>query len=69
MADYPAGLRLPATQIRDERLKIASELLSLTLKETALLPTRQQEDVREAVKRLQRVQQWCRAHTSGGTTV
>jgi hypothetical protein len=63
MADYPAGLRLPATQVRDERLQIAAEMLALTLKEAALLPTRQQEDVREAVKRLQAVQHWCKAHT------
>jgi hypothetical protein len=63
--DY-AGLRIPATQVRDERLKIATEMLTLTLRETALLPARQQEDVREAVKRLQAVQEWCKAHHSSG---
>ena len=65
--DHPGGLRLPATTVRDERLKIASELLALTLRDTALLPTRQQEDVREAVKRLQAVRQWCQTHRGGGT--
>jgi hypothetical protein len=62
MHEKPAGLRLPATQIRDERLRIASEMLALTLRDTALLPVRQQERVREAVKALQAVQQWCRDH-------
>jgi len=63
MGEKYVGRRLPAPQIRDERLKMASELLALTLRETALLPTRQQEDVREAVKRLQAVQRWCKDHT------
>jgi hypothetical protein len=66
MHEKPAGLRLPATQIRDERLRIASELLALTLRDTALLPVRQQERVREAVKALQAVQQWCKTHHGGG---
>jgi hypothetical protein len=63
MSEKYGGLRLPATQVRDERLRIAADMLALTLKETAVLPTRQQEDVREAVKRLQAVQHWCKAHT------
>jgi hypothetical protein len=63
MAEKYGGLRLPATQVRDERLRIASEMLALTLKDTALLPVRQQERVREAVKALQAVRQWCRDHT------
>jgi hypothetical protein len=66
MSDDHAGLRLPATQVRDARLQIASEMLSLTLKDTALLPVRQQQQVRQAVKALHEVQQWCKIHSAGG---
>jgi hypothetical protein len=59
--DY-AGLRMPATQVRDARLQIAAEMLSLTLRDTALLPVRQQQQVREVVKALREVQQWCKTH-------
>jgi hypothetical protein len=61
----PAGLRLPARQVRDERLRVSMDLLQLMLRDIAVLPTRQQEDVREAVKRLQRVQQWCQCPWTG----
>jgi hypothetical protein len=64
MRDEHAGLRLPATQVRDERLRIASEMLALTLKETALLPVRQQEQVRLAMRALVDVQTWCKAHSN-----
>jgi hypothetical protein len=67
MSDNHAGLRLPATQVRDARLRIASEMLALTLKDTALLPVRQQQQVRQAVKALHEVQQWGKAHSVGGT--
>jgi hypothetical protein len=67
MSDDCAGLRMPATQVRDERLRIAAEMLSLTLKDTALLPVRQQQQVRQAVKALHEVQQWCKMHSGGGT--
>jgi hypothetical protein len=67
MSDDHAGLRMPATQVRDERLRIAAEMLSLTLKDTALLPVRQQQPVRQAVKALHEVQQWGKAHSVGGT--
>jgi hypothetical protein len=66
MADDHAGLRLPATQVRDARLQIAAEMLSLTLKDTALLPVRQQQQVRQAVKALHEVQRWCKIHSGGG---
>ncbi len=62
MSDDQAGLRLPTTKVRDERLRIASEMLALTLKDLALLPVKQQQYVRQAVRALQEVQQWCRAH-------
>ena len=65
--DEHAGLRMPQAQIRDERLRIASEMLALTLKDTALLPVRQQQQVRQAVKALHEVQQWCKIHRGGGT--
>ena len=32
MSDDYAGLRMPQAQVRDERLRIASEMLALTLK-------------------------------------
>ena len=56
------GLRLPASKVRDERIRVASELLALTLKDLALLPVKQQQYVREAVRALQQVQQWCKTH-------
>ena len=62
MSDDHAGLRIPSAKVRDERLRIASEMLALTLRDTALLPVRQQQQVRQAVRALQEVQQWCRSH-------
>jgi hypothetical protein len=58
--------RLPPQQIRDERLKVSVDMLRLALKDVGTLPTRQQEDVREAVRRLQRVQAWCATHPGMG---
>lgn len=59
---HPAGWRMPAATIRDQRLKLASDMLALTLRDVATMPTPQQEAVREAVKHLQRVQAWCQSH-------
>jgi len=64
-AHHPPGWRMPAQQIRDGRLKMILEVLQLMLRDIAGLPVMQQEDVREAVLRLQRVQQWCRHHAPG----
>jgi hypothetical protein len=64
MSDEHAGLRMSQAQVRDARLQIAAEMLSLTLKDTALLPVRQQQQVRQAVKALHEVQQWCKTHKS-----
>jgi hypothetical protein len=63
--DY-AGHRLPRHQVRDARLQIAADMLSLTLKDTALLPVRQQQQVRLAVQALHEVREWCRSHSGGG---
>jgi hypothetical protein len=52
-------------QVRDERLKIASELLALNIHETALLPVAQQEKLRIAMRCLTDVQTWCRHHQGG----
>jgi hypothetical protein len=41
-------------------------MLMLSLRDAATLPTAQQCDLREAVKRLQAVQAWCRLHQAGG---
>jgi hypothetical protein len=60
--DTSVGLRLSPRQVRDERLRIASDMLALTLRDAAGMPVPQQEDLREAVKRLQRVQAWCSEH-------
>jgi hypothetical protein len=54
--------RLDPQQIRNERIKIASDLLALTLRDVAVLPVAQQQRVRQAVKALVEVQQWCLAH-------
>jgi|SoiMethySBSTD1v2_1073268.scaffolds.fasta_scaffold585596_1 hypothetical protein len=62
---YPGGFRLPASQVLDERLRIASDMLLLALRDTAVLPTPQQEQVRRAVKALQAVQAWCKRHAGG----
>ena len=62
----PGGLRLPPDQVRNKRLELATDLLSLALRDVATLPTRQQERVRVAVRELQAVQQCCRAHQEGG---
>jgi hypothetical protein len=61
----PPGLRLPANQVLDERLRIAADMLLLSLRDAALLPTGQQEALREAVTRLQAVQQWVKRHANG----
>ena len=53
-------------QARDERFKIATELLALNLREAATWPTRQQEQLRLAMKALTDVQQWCKRHGPGG---
>jgi hypothetical protein len=55
--------RMDPQQVRNERLKIARELLALTLRDVAVLPTRQQEQVRQAMRNLTDVQQWCRTHS------
>jgi hypothetical protein len=57
--------RMDPQQVRNERLKIASDLLALTLRDIAVLPTRQQEQVRQAMRNLVEVQQWCRDHAPG----
>ena len=62
---YPGGFRLPAPQVLDERLKIASDMLLLSLRDAAGLPTGQQEALREAVTRLQAVQAWVKLHANG----
>jgi hypothetical protein len=51
--------------VRDERLKMSVDMLQLALKDVATLPTTQQQHVREAVRRLQAVQQWCKTHAAG----
>jgi hypothetical protein len=58
--------RMDPHQIRNERLRIASDLLALALRDVAVLPTKQQEQVRLAMKALVDVQQWCKAHRPGG---
>lgn len=58
--------RMDPYQIRDERLKVSVDMLALTLKDIALLPTKQQEQVRLAMRALIDVQQWCKRHASGG---
>jgi hypothetical protein len=54
---------MPAQKIREGRITVSLELLQLALRDIAGLPAMQQEDVREAVKRLQSVQEWCKAHS------
>ena len=64
-SEYAGGLRLPAPQVLDERLRIASDMLALTLRDAAGLPTGQQDALREAVTRLQAVQAWVKLHANG----
>jgi hypothetical protein len=64
-AERAGGLRLPASTVLAERLRIASDMLSLTLKEAVLLPVREQEQVRLAVRALQEVQAWVKLHANG----
>ena len=64
-SEYAGGLRLPAPQVLTERIKIATDMLVLALRETALLPVREQEQVRLAVRALQEVQAWCKRHAQG----
>ena len=61
-SESPAGLRLSAVRVRDERLSVAVTMLALMLKDTALLPVAQQQDVRTAWRALQAVQAWCKHH-------
>jgi hypothetical protein len=56
------GMRQPPEWVRDQRLQLATDMLALALRDVAVLPTRQQEQVRLAMKALVDVQQWCRAH-------
>jgi hypothetical protein len=56
--------RLDPHQVRNERLKLASDMLALTLRDIALLPTKQQQ-VRLAMRALTDVQQWCKTHAAG----
>jgi hypothetical protein len=58
----PGGLRLPPEQVRNKRLELATDMLALTLKEVGLLPVKQQEQVRAAMRNLTDVQQWCQRH-------
>jgi hypothetical protein len=60
--------RLPASQIRDERLKLVTDVLALTLRDVATLPVPQQKQVCLAMKALTDVQQWCRAHAHNPLT-
>ena len=64
LSDDCAGLRLPQAKVRDERLRIASEMLALTLRDAATMPVHQQQQVRQAVKALHEVRQWCKNHSS-----
>ena len=58
-----SGLRLPADRIRDERLKIAQDMLALSLRDTAaVLPVRVQQLMRRAVLALREVEAWCQRH-------
>jgi hypothetical protein len=60
---HSTGWQMPAKQARDERFKIATEMLALNMKEIALLPTQQQEQVRLAMQALLKVQEWCKRQT------
>jgi hypothetical protein len=64
-AHHADGRRTPPHEIRDGRIKVSLELLQLMLRDVAGLPVLAQADVREAVKRLQRVQEWCQHHGPG----
>jgi hypothetical protein len=57
-----AGPRLPQATIRDERLKLATEMIALTHKDVGLMLVKQQEQVRLAMKALTDVQTWCKRH-------
>jgi hypothetical protein len=61
-AHHPAGWRMPAQRIRDERLAIALDLLQRTVKDAASFPVSEQEALRLAVVSIQRVQTWCARH-------
>ena len=63
---HVSGWRMPAHQIRDERLKVSMELLQLTLRDMATLPTTQQQALRQAVVSIQEVRRWCRLHRPHG---
>jgi hypothetical protein len=63
------GSILRPQEVRDERLKLATDLLALVVRDVAVLPAMQQAHVREAVKRLQQVQAWCAAHRHTGGDV
>jgi hypothetical protein len=66
MSDNYVGPRLPRWRVRDERLAIAHEMVLKTLHEAAGFPVPQQQALREVVKHLQRLQTWCKTHSSGG---
>lgn len=61
----PGGWRMSPQQVHQERLKIAVEMLALNLKETALLPVKQQQQVRQAMTALTDVWQWCQRQAAG----
>jgi hypothetical protein len=61
------GLLLPPHEVRNQRLRLAAEMLALALRETAGLPVRQQTQVREAMKALTSVTQWCEHHARDGS--
>jgi hypothetical protein len=53
---------MPAAQARDERFKIATELLALNLRETATWPVAEQEKMRAIMRNLSDLQQWAKRH-------
>jgi hypothetical protein len=57
--------RLAPHQIRNERIAIAYDMVLRTLRDTASLPVREQQSLREVVKHLQHLTQWCRTHGPG----
>ena len=59
------GYRLPAHEVRNERLKLIEAMLQLLVGDAATMPTAQQVRLREAAKAVQQVQAWCRTHAPG----
>lgn len=62
----PAGRLMPPYQVRDERLAIALHMLQLTVTEGAAWPVAAQQMLRQAVRAVQRLQAWCKAHGPQG---